>query len=161
MFDTLIDLFCADIFNYPYDPSSKKAIEDRVDPRVETFSCFYSKDSNSYYSHAVTSRLLTRVGINRRRATAEEDILYSIEVLNEEFKTKKNTQTNNSQYYQWENYVYRSYILIKNDAIAKKLHKFINNNKEQFRLGGSISRGLGKVRIEAKEVQVINDIQKE
>jgi hypothetical protein len=40
--------------------------------------------------HSVSKRLLTRVGVNRRRATAEEQILYSIEVLNESQHNKKN-----------------------------------------------------------------------
>jgi CRISPR-associated protein Csx10 len=154
VFDTLIDGFCADTFNHPYDPSSLKALTDNVDPRVEAFSCFYSKDGNKYSSHAVASRLLTRVGINRRRATAAEDILYSIEVLNEEFKTKNNQDINKS-----ENYIYCSDIFVPNESLCKKLRDFINHNKHLFRLGGSISRGLGKVKIEAKETQTSNNIK--
>lgn len=164
VFDTLIDSFCAKQFNHPYDPSSLKALEEKVDPRVEAFSCFYSrkkekhKDKKAYEkyiycSHATTSRLLTRVGINRYRATAAEDILYSIEVLNEEFKSNTNTDANS-----WQNYIYRSDILISDESLSNKLMIFINSNNNQFRLGGSVSRGLGKVNIQAKEGEVSNHI---
>jgi CRISPR-associated protein Csx10 len=150
VFDTLIDWFCADKFNHPYDPSSINAIVDGVDSRVEAFNCFYTKVGNKYHSHAATSRFLTRVGINRRRATAAEDILYSIEVLNEEF------QTNSSR---WENYVYRGNILVSNEGLRKKLIQFLNHKSSRFSLGGSTSRGLGKVKIEARESQMLNDVK--
>lgn len=161
VFDTLIDSFCAELFNHPYDPSSLKALEEKVDPRVEVFSCFYSKnkdknknkDKYTYRSHTVTSRLLTRVGINRRRATAAEDILYSIEVLNEEFKNKNITDAN-----PWQNYIYISDIIVWDESLGSKLINFINRNKSQFRIGGSISRGLGKVNIQAQEDEVNNQI---
>ncbi len=153
VFDTLIDGFCADTFNHPYDPSSIKAIADGVDSRVEAFSCFYSEDKE-YRSHSVTSRLLTRVGINRRRATAEEDILYSTEVLNEEFKTQNSTETN-----KWENYIYRSDVILSHAYLEGKLIKFITDNLYNFRLGSSASRGLGQVKIEAKKAEISNNIK--
>lgn len=149
-FDTLIDWFCANKFDHPYDPSSINAIVDGVDSRVEAYSCFYTKLGNKYRSHAVTSRLLTRVGINRRRATAAENILYSIEVLNEEFQTNTN---------QWENYIYHGNIVILNEGLRNKLIKFFNQNSSRFSLGGSTSRGLGKVKIEARESQMLNNVK--
>jgi CRISPR-associated protein Csx10 len=90
VFDTLIDRFCAEAYNYPFDPSDPKSLEDKTDARVEPYGGFYSKTDDStvlhkYRSHSVSTRFLTRVGINRRRATSEDDILYSIEVLNESF----------------------------------------------------------------------------
>ena len=139
VFDTLIDRFCAEIFNYPYDPKDPKSLEEGTDARVEPYSGFYS-NNKEYYSHSVSTRFLTRVGINRKRATSEESILYSIEVLNESFSTNKKSKT-------WENVVYRSAIQVEDD-LAKKLEEFINS--KTFRLGGSASRGLGKVEITAK-----------
>lgn len=153
VFDTLIDSFCAEQFNHPYDPSSLKAFEKGVDPRVETYNSLYSKHDKHYYTHAATSRLLTRVGINRYRATSSDDILYSIEVLNEAFSTG-----NESKNPTWDNYVYRSYINVSDDSLAKKLTNFINKNPEVFRLGGSVSRGLGKVKIHAQEISLADDI---
>lgn len=158
VFDTLIDRFCADAYNHPYDPSCPKDKE-----RVEPYTGFYSKTSdNKYRSHSVSTRFLTRVGINRRRATAEEEILYSIEVLNESFlknpqaKTKdKNPQAKTKD---WEPVVYRS-IVIANEELSSKLVQFINENSGAFRLGGSASRGLGKVKIEAKETGNTSEVQ--
>jgi CRISPR-associated protein Csx10 len=78
VFDTLIDRFCAESHGLLYDPSSEDG------SRVEPFGGFYHHTDNSNYEiKSVSKRLLTRAGINRRRATSEEEILYSIEVLNE------------------------------------------------------------------------------
>lgn len=153
VFDTLIDWFCAEQFNHPYDPSSLKALEQGVDPRVETYNSLYSKHNEQHCTHAATSRLLTRVGINRYRATSSDDILYSIEVLNEAFIT-----ANGGKNKQWDNYVYRGYVNVPNDSLAKKLVDCIEANSEVFRLGGSVSRGLGKVKISANEVPFTDDI---
>jgi CRISPR-associated protein Csx10 len=130
VFDTLINRFCAESYGYPYDP-----ICPQDGGRVEPYSGFYSKkNEQNYQTHSVSKRLLTRVGINRRRATAEEQVLYSIEVLNE---------TENQQ-----PVVYRSSILIEDDNLADQLTQFINLNSKNFRLGGAMSRGLGKVEIQ-------------
>lgn len=150
VFDTLIDRFCAEAYNHPYDPNCPKDFG-----RVEPHSGFYSKDNCKYRSHSVTTRFLTRVGINRKRATAEDEILYSIEVLNESFL--KNTKR--GVFRQWEPFVYRSSIFVDHDNLAKLLLDFINNNDESFRLGGSISRGLGRVRIEAKVAEIKSDVE--
>ncbi len=133
VFDTLIDRFCAEHYGYPYDPNCP------VDGgRVDTVDfSFYSKYNEKYYKHSVNKRLLTRVGINRRRATAEEEILYSIEVLNE------------SQDINQKPIYYRSSILVADD-LAEFLQQFIQNRRPNFRLGGSASRGLGKVEIDVK-----------
>jgi CRISPR-associated protein Csx10 len=82
--------------------------------------------------------LLTRVGINRRRATSEEEILYSLEVLNESQETKQNPV------------YYRGAILVEED-LAESLRDFIQQRHQNFRLGGSTSRGLGKVEITTKQ----------
>ena len=146
VFDTLIDRFCAESYNHPYDPNCPQD-----SGRVEPYSGFYSKDDCKYRSHSVTTRFLTRVGINRKRATAEDDILYSIEVLNESFLTNSNIKT--GEFREWEPFVYRSAIFVENDNLAELLVSFIDRNPESFRLGGSISRGLGRVKIEVKIVE--------
>ncbi|MBX9256495.1 CRISPR-associated RAMP protein Csx10 [Desmonostoc muscorum CCALA 125] len=152
VFDTLIDRFCADAYNYPYDPSDLKSLEDNTDARVEPYSSFYSCQDGKYRSHSVSTRFLTRVGINRQRATSEDDILYSIEVLNESF-------AENPQGQNWYPVVYRSAIILKNEELAKSLTKFINDNSQLFRLGGATSRGLGKVQIKAEIEDAVTNVE--
>ena len=141
VFDSLIDRFCADSYGHPYDPNCPKD-----GGRVEPYTGFYSqKKDKKYKSHSVSKRLLTRVGINRSRATAEEQILYSIEVLNETQEKKP--------------VVYRSSIIVEHDNLGNLLTEFITKNYQNFRLGGSASRGLGKVEIEATAEEVKITIQ--
>jgi len=137
VFDTLIDRFCAEGYGYPYDPNCPKD-----GGRVEPYGGFYSKTNGKYKSHSVTKQLLTRVGINRRRATSEEQILYSIEVINETQEKKP--------------VIYRSSIMVEDDELAKQFADFINSHT--FRLGGAASRGLGKVEIEANAIEPETDI---
>lgn len=168
VFDTLIDRFCADAYNFPYDPSDPKSLEDKTDARVEPYSGFYSKTDDSkiqykYRSHSTSTRFLTRVGINRRRATSEDDILYSIEVLNESFVENPQAGFKN-----WHPVVYRSAILVNDTELAQSLENFINQNSGIqnsgiqnsgiFRFGGATSRGLGKVEITATVETVSEDI---
>jgi len=133
VFDTLIDRFCAEGYGYPYDPNCPKD-GGRVDAAGITFYC---KVDDEYHSLKANKRLLTRVGINRRRATAEEEILYSLEVLNESQDKKQNP-------------VYYLGAILVEDDLAESLRNFIDQRHQSFRLGGSTSRGLGKVEIQAK-----------
>ncbi|GAX37391.1 type III-D CRISPR-associated RAMP protein Csx10 [Nodularia sp. NIES-3585] len=144
VFDSLIDRFCTEYHGLPYDPTCP---EDGG--RVEPYSSFYSKVDGMYYNASVSKRLLTRVGINRRRATSEEEILYSIEVINE-----SEPKNNNPLFF-------KASILVPDHLkeLPENLYKFINNNSKYFRIGGSTSRGLGKVEIHAKLGEVKNNIQ--
>lgn len=141
VFDTLIDRFCAEGHDHPYDPNCPTDGD-----RVEPYQAFYTCHRDKYKTYSVSKRLLTRVGINRRRATAEEDILYSLEVLNESQKNGK----------EYQPATYTGSIFVENDAIANKLIDFINHRS--FRLGGATSRGLGKVDIQANRGTIKNDI---
>ncbi|MEG3898249.1 MULTISPECIES: type III-D CRISPR-associated RAMP protein Csx10 [unclassified Microcoleus] len=143
VFDTLIDRFCAEGYGYPYDPNCPKD-GGRVD---STDISFYCKFKNKYHSLKTKKRLLTRVGINRRRAASEEEILYSVQVLNESQEKKQ------------QPVCYRCAILLEDD-LAESLRNFIQLRNQNFRLGGSTSRGLGKVEITAKEpVSATIDVQ--
>ncbi|NJO52008.1 MAG: CRISPR-associated RAMP protein Csx10 [Leptolyngbyaceae cyanobacterium RM2_2_4] len=133
VFDSLIDSFCAREQGHFYEPNDLKG------DRVEPFKGFYSKQGKTYRSHSISKRLLTRVGINRRRATAEDQLLYSIEVLNE---------TQGKQTPQFS--VYRGAIVIDDNDLATQLQPFITRHCTNFRLGGSTSRGLGKVHVQAE-----------
>ncbi|MFB2898400.1 hypothetical protein ACE1CI_36250 [Aerosakkonemataceae cyanobacterium BLCC-F50] len=141
----MIARFCAESYNYPYDPSCPKALQEGTDGRVEPFSGFYSENNDKYKIHSVNKCLLTRVGINRRRATSEEEILYSIEVLSE-IKEKKSV-------------IYRSSVIIKDDHLAGLVANFINHHSLYFRLGGATSRGLGKVEIKANAIEPKKEVE--
>jgi CRISPR-associated protein Csx10 len=144
VFDTLIDRFCAQQVGYPYEPTlpSDEGQEDLVEP----FSGFYSQRDKQYFQHNVNTRFLTRVGINRRRAVAEDQILYSVEVLNESFLV--NTRTTSPE---WEPVRFQGCIGVSTNELAERLEQFINQEPLTLRLGGSGSRGLGKVTITASE----------
>ncbi|MGC9504911.1 type III-D CRISPR-associated RAMP protein Csx10 [Baaleninema sp.] len=144
VFDTLIDRFWAEKYGQLYDPNDPKD-----GGRVEPYSGFYGKYKERYIKMSVSKRLLTRVGINRRRSTSEDEILYSLEVLNERFATKHPHGLK-----QWHDVVYRSSIIVEDDNLAKHLTTFLDKFSNHFRLGGSASRGLGRVEIEAKCVEV-------
>lgn len=147
VFDTLIDRFCAENygqvydFNSPVEPENNELegdINELEGDRTDSFTGFYSYNDSNYSKNSINSRLLTRVGINRRRATSEESVLYSIQVLNE------------SKQHQKEDVIYKSAILAP-DNLAPSLETFINKYKNHFRLGGATSRGLGKVKITAQK----------
>ena len=150
VFDTLIDRFCADAYGHLYDPNCPKDGE-----RVDAYSGFYGKikekGEDKYYKPSVDKRLLTRVGINRRRAVSEEQILYSIEVMNELKIPSKPHKPEPS--------IYRSSIYIENNELASRLQKFIEDNYQQFRFGGSASRGLGKTEITIPSKQTKSDLE--
>ncbi|MGC1527001.1 MAG: CRISPR-associated RAMP protein Csx10 [Phormidesmis sp.] len=143
VFDSLIDSFCAKEQGHFYVPN------DLEGDLVDAFTGFYSKSKQGYVSHKVSKRLLTRVGINRKRATAQDEILYSIEVMNE--SQGKHEPQNGKERVQT---VYRSSILAQDTTeFANNLWEFLQQNCTHLRLGGSASRGLGKVRlISAKPV---------
>lgn len=138
VFDTLIDRFCAENYGQVYDFNSPLPGNEVEGDRVDNFTGFYSQSSSKYSNNSANSRLLTRVGINRSRATSEERVLYSIEVLNESKEQKK------------QPVIYKGAILVPDD-LADCLHTFIHNHRDNFRLGGASSRGLGKVNITAKD----------
>jgi CRISPR-associated protein Csx10 len=133
VFDTILDRFCAESFGHLYDPSCPK------DPgRVEPYGGFYSREGQQYRSHSVETRLLTRVGINRRRSTAQEQVLYSIEAISEKKRVQK----------EWKPSLFSSSIYLEDAELAELLKQYLNS--KHLRLGGSASRGLGKVEIQAE-----------
>lgn len=134
VFDTLIDRFGAEGYGYSYDPNCPEDGE-RVDASGISFYCKFNK---KYHNLSANKRLLMRVGINRRRAASEEEILYSVEVLKESQEKKQ------------QPVCYRGAILVEDD-LAESLRDFIQLRNQNFRLGGSTSRGLGKVEITTKE----------
>ncbi len=147
VFDTLIDSFCKDAYQQAFEFTDPSAQGDGANLQTEPYSAFYSITDQQYCKHEVSSRFLTRVGINRRRATAEEQVLYSVAVLNESFAERPKAARHERQC--WRNVVYRSTVLIEDDALASAFITFINQEPQSFRIGGSTSRGLGKVKLKA------------
>ena len=138
VFDTLIDSVCAESYGHLYDPTCPKD-----GGRLEPFSGFYSLEGNHYRSHSVATRLLTKVGINRRRATAQEQVLYSVQVINETQKKGR------------EDTLFSGTIRLEDAELAQVLADYLTSSG--LRLGGSTSRGLGKVKIQAE----VSDYQSE
>ena len=142
VFDSLIDSYCAKAQGHFYAPND---IEGDL---VEPFSGFYSKEGDSYRVHTVNKRLLTRVGINRRRATAQDEILYSLEVMNESQGGSLSGQSQESV-----QTAFKSSILVEDVSaqeggeLADLLYSFLQQRCTHLRLGGSASRGLGRVQI--------------
>lgn len=147
VFDTLIDRFCAEGFGYLYYPNCPEDYK-----RVEPFGGFYSKRGQQYCAHSAETRLLTRVGINRRRNTAQEKVLYSIEAISEKTRDKKNKKT-------WNPSLFSGSIYLEDTDLAQLLADYLTS--KQLRLGGSASRGLGKVEIQAevKDYQSDTDVR--
>ena len=152
VFDTLIDRFCAEQVGHLYDPSCPTEAGERVEP----FVGLYCHQAGRYYQPSISTRLLTKVGINRRRATAQDSLLYSIQVLNE---TQGITESGDPQPARYTSQV----IIDGSEELAQDLVQFLNGRT--LRLGGSASRGLGKVMLTAclskKTIEDIADASSE
>ncbi len=141
VFDTLIDRFCSHKLGIPFDPTEP----DNSGGRVELYGGFYQQEGSHYETASASKRLLTRVGINRRRATAADQILYSLEVMNESGSQKDSKKGKATQ-----PATFTSNIYLRDPQLAATLTAYINANAHLLRLGGSVSRGLGRVKIEAQ-----------
>lgn len=143
VFDTLLDRFCSQRLGIPFDPTEP----DGSGGRVEPFGGFYSQQESDlgprYERAAVSKRLLTRVGINRRRATAADQILYSLEVMNEG-KARPNGHLERS--------LFSGYIYLRDPELAETLTRYLNAHAHLLRLGGGVSRGLGRVNVTARRL---------
>jgi len=137
VFDTLIDRFCTERLGLIYDPVDSEY------QRVEPFSGFYGQEGKIYKSVSLETRLLTRVGINRRRSTAEDEILYSIEVLNEVQSAKGQEKPQSPT-------VLKSQVYAEDDTLLAHLQAYLSSLGVLY-LGGSRSRGLGKVSVAVSE----------
>ncbi len=176
VFDTLIDRFCAEKSDRLYDPNCPYD-GGRVEPFSGFYYCNYWVEAGiftlyflavnkmhllilrlikdylilrlikDYRSLSVSTRLLTRVGINRRRATSEDQLLYSIHVINEVQGKEREPTT------------FIGAILLEDEPLAESLKNFINSHKKSLRFGSSTSRGLGKVEIESVLTEIKSDVK--
>jgi CRISPR-associated protein Csx10 len=129
--DTLIERLCVEALT----PAGLIYIPrcDYCEMRLERYTGFYRRDGQSLRSERVAQRLLTRVAINRRRATAEDELLYSPLVISEgRFDEKRNYHET------------RFTATIMTQAYTDVLLRYL---RQVNRLGSGASRGLGAVQI--------------
>lgn len=141
VFDTLLDRFCSQRLGIPFDPAEP----DGSGGRVEPFGGFYSQEEGSRYRRVtVSKRLLTRVGINRRRATAADQILYSLEVINEGRAGRDGSLQPS---------LFSGHIYLQDRELAAALAGYLNTHARRLSLGGGVSRGLGRVSLAARHLR--------
>ncbi|MBD3181262.1 CRISPR-associated RAMP protein Csx10 [Candidatus Poribacteria bacterium] len=135
VFDLLIPSLAYQIMGrYDYE---FKCPEAGCNSKLEPFSCFYSIDSNDIsleisddiiydkvlINADVTKRRLVRAAINRERRTTQENLLFSLEAIEE-----------GNQFF--------GEINIEDDGLASIVKEYLDNI-ESRRLGGIRSRGFG------------------
>lgn len=94
-----------------------------------------------HFRETVSRELLTRVAINRRRGVAEDELLYAINALSQFVPVEDKDPCQETQF---ENSRYVGSIHLSDDALATAISDPL---QRIFRLGGSSSRGLGRVQV--------------
>lgn len=145
--DTLIERLCFEALEPAgllYLPNCSYPLPNgrRCRARMERHAGFYYRNGDAFRPGKVTQRLLTRVAINRRRAVAEDELLYSPIVISE------------GSYESDGNYRPASFrATIITPAHADLLLHYLRQVKH---LGSGTSRGLGQVQVEV-EKGLVND----
>lgn len=132
--DTLIDRLCFETLKPAgllYLPKCS-----HCGMRMERHAAFYYRDGGGFRAGRVTARLLTRVAINRRRATAEDELLYSPVVISE---GKVDMDGN----YQEAKFTGTIVVAAHADVLQRYLQQVEH-------LGSGSSRGLGHVKVEVE-----------
>ena len=107
---------------------------------MEQHAGFYHRDGDAFRSGKVTQRLLTRVAINRRRAVAEDELLYSPIVLSE---GRRDDQGN------YQPAIFRA--TVTTSTHVRVLSNYLGRVRH---LGSGTSRGLGQVQLQVEEKRV-------
>jgi CRISPR-associated protein Csx10 len=132
--DTLIERLCVEALMPAGLLYMPRCPQDECGARLERYPGFYRQDGQALHSERVTQRLLTRVAINRRRATAEDELLYSPLVISE----AQREQDGN----------YRPTVFTATVTIPAYADVLLPYLRQVDRLGSGTSRGLGAVQIE-------------
>jgi CRISPR-associated protein Csx10 len=140
--DTLVERLCFEALEpagLQYLP--KCALED-CNTRLERYGGFYWPGDRKKAS--APQRLLTRVGINRRRSVAEEGLLYSPIVISEALRRQRKPAEGAQEpdYIQTE---FRASIIARDYSDILRSHLAAITH-----LGGGTSRGLGQVAVEVE-----------
>jgi CRISPR-associated protein Csx10 len=147
--DTLIERLCFEALEpggLLYAPKCGYSLPDggRCEARMEQHAGFYHRDGDLFRHGRVNLRLLTRVAINRRRAVAEDELLYSPIVISE------------GSYGSDGNYRPASFqATVTTPAGAHLLSQYLGRVGH---LGSGASRGLGQVRLQVEE-KPVNDAE--
>jgi CRISPR-associated protein Csx10 len=140
IFDMLFDTLAAEGQAQPARPFSPDCPV--CEGRIEGYSGWIAEDNQEGEYKSVgnpESRMLTRVGINRKRGAAEDGLLYSPIVLN-------------------EGTTFRAIIRLATLEAANRLLEFLSSNGREFRVGSGISRGLGLVKVTRAEPRPYNPV---
>lgn len=146
VFDTLMTQLCVEqlrppgVLYRPYCP------HEGCDPgRLEAFSGFYSLAREGYSSGSIPQRLLTRVGINRQRMAAENELLYSPMVLSEAW---------------WHEEESVSACFVGAVWVEDHLMPVLLNTLNAVQhLGSGAARGLGQVKVECVHDKTASDAE--
>lgn len=130
IFDTLLKRIVLENSAWLYQPNCPIC-----SGRVETQGGFYEKVADAYEKRSISTRLLTRVAINRQRKVAEDELLYHLGTI-DPISAESNEVT------------FRGSARVPSDLVdrvANTLQQKVN------RLGGGGSRGLGEVSLKLKK----------
>jgi len=145
VYDTLITMLCFEALQPPGFLYTPKCLQAGCDPgRAEAFSGFYTRTKDCYTRMSIPQRLLTRVGINRRRMATEPELLYSPVVLTE-------------AWWQGERPVQAQFTgtVWVDDTLAEGLRDVL---KSITHVGSGAARGLGHVLVDCESVSSGDDL---
>lgn len=132
IYDTLLERLVSEKVDWLlYNPSCPHCGDDG---RVETQSGFYTQSNGFYEKKTLSTRLLTRVAINRQRKVAADELLYNLNAIDPLSADDKNVSLYGSAW------VPSALVSKVADTLQKRVQ----------RLGGGSSRGLGHVHIKVQ-----------
>lgn len=120
--------------------------------RLEQYPGFYRSDGD-YISERVTQRLLTRVAINRRRATAEDQLLYSPIVISEGSWTKHPVRRRHTVSRRYNQTDLKSLLVVESRAEI-----LIGYLRQIDHVGSGTARGLGLVETEVETISSTDEL---
>lgn len=126
IFDTLLERLVAEKAEWVYQPNCP-----HCSGRVDAKTGFYTKSDQVYQSRNLSTRLLTRVAINRERKVAEDELLYHLTTVDPLSTDRKQGTLQGSA-------------RIPSGLVGKVADTL---QKQVHRLGGGSSRGLGRVHL--------------
>jgi CRISPR-associated protein Csx10 len=122
--------------------------------RLERYQGFYRKNGDRYVTESVTHRLLTRVAINRSRATAEDQLLYSPIVISEgKWVATPSDAGTSEENRSFEETEFTAIISVA--AHADLLRAYLERLDH---IGSGTSRGLGQVKATVEAAEVVDDL---
>lgn len=135
IFDTLLEQIAAEKAGWLYQPGCPCC-----NGRVDAKTGFYTKSDQVYQLRNLSTRLLTRVAINRHRRVAEDELLYHLNAVDPLSTEKKKGDLNGSE--ERRKVSLHGSIRVPSDLVSKVSDTL---QKQVQWLGGGTSRGLGRV----------------